>query len=148
MTQCIIKFKRERSIIFMNVIVECCLIVNRGHFPRRILSGGGVSRRLCRRIQPPLHSISFDCNIVYCRYIREWLGLMVVSRIVDIDGDTKKYLLPRHRRATLCIAPPGGYLGIQCWAIPMNGAVLDTLMECFKMDGPRGKALLNAEQTC
>lgn len=72
------------------------------------------------------------------RYVREWLGLMVVSRIVDVDRGTKTYFLPRHRRATLRQAPPGGYQGLLSWTIPMTGAVLSTLMECFKKDGPRG----------
>ena len=79
-------------------------------------------------------------NHVYCRYVREWLGLMVVSRIVDVDRESKKYFLPRHRRATLRTAPPGGLQGLFSWTVPMNGAVVNTVTECFKKDGPRGNS--------
>ena len=77
-------------------------------------------------------------QLCHRRYVREWLGLMVVSEIVDV-GETNRYFLPLHRRATLRTAPPGGCQGIASWALPMNGAVINELMDCFQTDGPRGK---------
>ena len=78
-------------------------------------------------------------SIAHRRYVREWLGLMVVSKIVDVS-ETKRYFLPLHRRATLRTAPPGGCQGIASWAVPMNAGVINELMDCFQKDGPRGKA--------
>ncbi|KAI0235433.1 hypothetical protein LSAT2_014071 [Lamellibrachia satsuma] len=63
---------------------------------------------------------------------------MVVSKIVDVDRDTKKYFLPPHRHNCLRTGQPGTGFALLSWAIPMNVAVLDELMECFKLDGPRG----------
>ncbi|KAJ8029387.1 Sterol 24-C-methyltransferase [Holothuria leucospilota] len=73
------------------------------------------------------------------RYVREWLGAMVCSKIVDLDSAGEKYFLPASRVPALT---KGGSLngnvtlGAQ---IPgVGGDVYQKVKECFKVDGPRG----------
>ena len=68
------------------------------------------------------------------RYVREWLGIMVTSGIVDIDGH--QYSLPKHRIAAL--TNPEEY-SVDCSGIPMMYAVEEELYNCFQIDGPMGK---------
>ncbi len=35
------------------------------------------------------------------RYVREWLGAMVTGRVVTVDPDTSKFVLPADRAASL-----------------------------------------------
>ncbi|XP_077995021.1 S-adenosylmethionine-dependent methyltransferase Rv2258c-like [Glandiceps talaboti] len=75
------------------------------------------------------------------RYVREWLGAMVTSKIVDIQSDTEveRYFLPRHRHKYLCSSKDGeGEQAILLEGIPMVCEVYKDVLECFKKDGPRG----------
>ena len=63
---------------------------------------------------------------------------MVVSKIVNIDRDTKSYFIPAHRHKSLRTGV-GSYMAVMSREIPMNATVSDKLMDCFKLDGPTGK---------
>ena len=64
---------------------------------------------------------------------------MVVSKIVDVDRETKKYFIPTHRHTSLRTGAPGtGTLAGLAWHIPISGAVMEDLMECFRLEGPAG----------
>ena len=61
---------------------------------------------------------------------------MVCSRIIEAkDG---KFWLPEHRRDVMAGQNPLNK-GSFSWAIPMCAQVTDDIMECFKLDGPRGE---------
>ena len=63
---------------------------------------------------------------------------MVVSKIVDVDRDTKKYFIPTHRHTSLRSGSPGNGLGVLAWHIPLSAAVMEDLMECIRLEGPAG----------
>nr|XP_054758031.1 S-adenosylmethionine-dependent methyltransferase Rv2258c-like [Lytechinus pictus] len=71
------------------------------------------------------------------RYVREWLGAMVTSRIVDIEG-RDRYVLPPHRAIFLGREGPGEELTILACALPVQSQVFENIVECFRKDGPRG----------
>ena len=63
---------------------------------------------------------------------------MVYARI--IEGKDGKYWLPEHRRAVMAGKNVLNKATFS-WAIPMCAEVTEDIMECFKLDGPRGKRL-------
>ncbi|CAH1781885.1 unnamed protein product [Owenia fusiformis] len=67
------------------------------------------------------------------RYVREWLGLMVVSKIITMDTASATYILPRDHVAA--VTSP---VAMFSWNIPLFGSLNPSIMECFKLDGPKG----------
>ncbi|XP_787047.4 uncharacterized protein LOC581977 [Strongylocentrotus purpuratus] len=70
------------------------------------------------------------------RYVREWLGSMVVARIVDMDPDNQTYFVPESRRPFLTNGPCNivAFSGL----VPMLCQAYDSVLGCFKEDGPQG----------
>ncbi|XP_069103397.1 S-adenosylmethionine-dependent methyltransferase Rv2258c-like [Argopecten irradians] len=69
------------------------------------------------------------CNLKE-RYVREWLGCMVASRVVSLN-DEDKYFIPEHCKPGLGVA---GILGIYSTVSAMSKKAT----ECFRKDGPSG----------
>jgi 2-polyprenyl-3-methyl-5-hydroxy-6-metoxy-1,4-benzoquinol methylase len=69
------------------------------------------------------------------RYVREWLGAMVVSDIVDCDPDGPKYSLPREHSAFLTRESAPDNIAVFAQYIPLMGTVEDKIIECFKNGG-------------
>jgi ubiquinone/menaquinone biosynthesis C-methylase UbiE len=69
------------------------------------------------------------------RYVREWLGAMVVSDIVDCDPDGPKYSLPREHSAFLTRESAPDNIAVFAQYIPLMGTVEDKIIECFKIGG-------------
>lgn len=69
------------------------------------------------------------------RYVREWLGAMVTSRIVEAEGKDR-FFLPPHR--AIFLGGPGEELTILACALPVQSQVYENIVECFRKDGPRG----------
>ena len=65
------------------------------------------------------------------RYVREWLGAMVTSRIMDYDADSMKYRLPREHAAFLTRAAAPDNIAVFAQYIPMLGAVEDQIVDAF-----------------
>lgn len=63
------------------------------------------------------------------RYVREWLGAMVVGRIVSYEPEYDWYLLPGKHAEVLNRSGAGAQF------IPLVGAVEDRLLECFRNGG-------------
>ena len=76
----------------------------------------------------------FNHNISF-RYVREWLGIMVCSKIVEIDENSEKYWLPEERYKV--IVGEGG-MPVFLWSVPLICQVVPDILECFKVDGPNG----------
>ncbi|XP_066289220.1 S-adenosylmethionine-dependent methyltransferase Rv2258c-like [Branchiostoma lanceolatum] len=74
------------------------------------------------------------------RYVREWLGSMVTSRIIEVDttSDSPRYFIPPHRAAVL--APSGAEILRMAFSerVVHLAKVTDDMVECFKEDGPPG----------
>jgi 2-polyprenyl-3-methyl-5-hydroxy-6-metoxy-1,4-benzoquinol methylase len=69
------------------------------------------------------------------RYVREWLGAMVASGVVDLDAESGLYSLPQEHAGMLTRKSPAQNLGVFAQYIPLLGAVEDDIVECFLKGG-------------
>ena len=69
------------------------------------------------------------------RYVREWLGAMVTSRVVEVDGATGRYRLPAEHAAFLTRAAGADNLGVFAQYVGLLGGVEDDILECFRKGG-------------
>jgi SAM-dependent methyltransferase len=69
------------------------------------------------------------------RYVREWLGGMVVARIIGYDAAAEKYFLPRHHAAVLTRAAGPDNLARVAQFIPLLGEVEQKIVGCFRNGG-------------
>ena len=69
------------------------------------------------------------------RYVREWLGNIVVSRIVDYDPTTRHYTLPTEH--AMFLTPEAGPNNMAAYAdaIPVFAGVVGEVAECFRKGG-------------
>lgn len=69
------------------------------------------------------------------RYVREWLGAMVTSGVVDYDGTRGGYLLPpEHAALTTRAAGPNNFAAYT-QLIPVCGGIESELVEAFRHGG-------------
>lgn len=68
------------------------------------------------------------------RYVREWLGAMVASGIVEIRPDRDSYRLPAEHAALLTRSGPAN-LAAMAQYIPLLGSVEDDVVHCFRNGG-------------
>ncbi|XP_072167566.1 S-adenosylmethionine-dependent methyltransferase Rv2258c-like [Diadema setosum] len=70
------------------------------------------------------------------RYVREWLGSMVVASIIEMNPDDQTYFVPESRRPFLTNGPCNivAFSGL----VPMLCQAYDSVLSCFKEDGPKG----------
>lgn len=68
------------------------------------------------------------------RYVREWLGAMVVGRIVAHDGTADTYALPDAHTASLC-RKSGARLAVLTQWLSALARVEDQIVECFRRGG-------------
>lgn len=69
------------------------------------------------------------------RYVREWLGAMVVGEIVEYDTDLKRYSLPPEHASFLSRNSAIENLAVLAQYIPLMGGVEDKIIDCFKNGG-------------
>ncbi|GGO77530.1 transcriptional regulator [Marinobacterium nitratireducens] len=69
------------------------------------------------------------------RYVREWLGAMVVSGILLYDPDDECYQLPDSHAAFLTRAASPNNLAVMAQFMPMLGSVENRVLECFRNGG-------------
>jgi SAM-dependent methyltransferase len=69
------------------------------------------------------------------RYVREWLGGVVASRVVDYDPTKQTYSLPQHRAAVLTRAAGPDNLSRVAQFIPLLGEVEQKIIGCFHTGG-------------
>ena len=69
------------------------------------------------------------------RYVREWLGAMVVAGIIDYDPSNATYALPaEHATALTRAAGPDNIAAIAAY-FPVLASVEDEIAECFRSGG-------------
>ena len=69
------------------------------------------------------------------RYVREWLGAMVVSRVIEYDPDNKTYWLDKEKTNSL-IRKSGSYnFAASMQWIPILAQVEDDILNCFQKGG-------------
>lgn len=69
------------------------------------------------------------------RYVREWLGGMVVSGVVEYDPAGSTYSLPAEHAAALTRAAGPDNLGAFAAYVPVLARVEDEVAECFRTGG-------------
>ena len=69
------------------------------------------------------------------RYVREWLGAMVTSRIIDYDAVTATYRLPPEHAACLTRAAGPDNLAMLMQYVALLGNVEDAVVACFHTGG-------------
>ena len=67
--------------------------------------------------------------------MREWLGAMVTSQIIDVDPDSSRYRLPNERAASLSRAAGPDNPAVFAQYIPLLGTVEDEVVSCFQNGG-------------
>ena len=69
------------------------------------------------------------------RYVREWLGAMVVGRIVEYDVIAQTYSLPAEHAALLTRAVASDNIAVFAQYIPLLGSVENEIIDCFYKGG-------------
>jgi 2-polyprenyl-3-methyl-5-hydroxy-6-metoxy-1,4-benzoquinol methylase len=69
------------------------------------------------------------------RYVREWLGAMVTSAIVECDGETMTYRLPREHAGCLTRAATPNNMAMFAQYIAELGSVEGDIVHCFEHGG-------------
>ncbi|CAG8524351.1 5966_t:CDS:1 [Paraglomus occultum] len=69
------------------------------------------------------------------RYVREWLGGMVVGRIIEYDSESKTYRFPQEGASILTRTAGSKNLSILAEWVPRLGCYEDGVLECFKNGG-------------
>jgi ubiquinone/menaquinone biosynthesis C-methylase UbiE len=69
------------------------------------------------------------------RYVREWLGAMTVSGVVEHDAAKMTYALPPEHAASLTRAAGTGNLAAMSEFFAVMGVVEDQIIDCFRKGG-------------
>ncbi|MGH9202406.1 MAG: class I SAM-dependent methyltransferase, partial [Vicinamibacterales bacterium] len=69
------------------------------------------------------------------RYVREWLGAMVTSELVDVEPTTLRFSLPAEHAAFLTRAAAVDNMAVFAQYIAVMGAVEEEIVECFRRGG-------------
>lgn len=69
------------------------------------------------------------------RYVREWLGAMVTSGVVEIEQGHNRFVLPDEHAACLTRAASADNMAVFAQYIAMMGCVEDEIVECFREGG-------------
>ncbi len=69
------------------------------------------------------------------RYVREWLGAMVTSGVVDYDPGAKRYTLPPEHAAYLTRPAGADNMAVFMQYIGVLGDVEDSIVQCFRNGG-------------
>ena len=72
------------------------------------------------------------------RYVREWLGAMVVGGVCQYDPENATYRLPQEHAAFLTRAASPDNIAAFAQYIPLLGSVEDGIVESFKNGGGGG----------
>jgi ubiquinone/menaquinone biosynthesis C-methylase UbiE len=104
-----------------------CLMISVGH-------RSGLFDKM--RDLPPSTSAEIARNTkLNERYIREWLGAMVTSGVIDVDPETNRFSLPSEHAAFLTRAAAADNIAVFAQYISVLGNVEDDIVECFKNGG-------------
>lgn len=76
-----------------------------------------------------------DAADLHPRYVREWLGGMVVGGIVEYEPESGRYRLPPERAAHLTRDAGDGNGAIRMQYVSIFGSVEDRIVECFRSGG-------------
>lgn len=69
------------------------------------------------------------------RYVREWLGALVTADVVEFNGGTGEYRLPKEHAALLTRGAEPNNLAVFAQYIPVLSYVEDDILDCFRSGG-------------
>jgi 2-polyprenyl-3-methyl-5-hydroxy-6-metoxy-1,4-benzoquinol methylase len=69
------------------------------------------------------------------RYVREWLGAMVTSKLVEVEPATLRFSLPAEHAAFLTRAAAADNMAVFAQYIAVMGGVEEEIVECFRKGG-------------
>lgn len=69
------------------------------------------------------------------RYVREWLGAMVTSGVVEVDPATTRCRLPEEHACFLTRAAAADNMAVFAQYVPLLGSVEDDIVACFRQGG-------------
>jgi 2-polyprenyl-3-methyl-5-hydroxy-6-metoxy-1,4-benzoquinol methylase len=69
------------------------------------------------------------------RYVREWLGAMVTSGVIEVDPTGTRYVLPAEHAAYVTRAAAAENMAIFAQYIALLGDVEDDVVDCFRNGG-------------
>ncbi|MGQ0813510.1 MAG: class I SAM-dependent methyltransferase [Gemmatimonadota bacterium] len=69
------------------------------------------------------------------RYVREWLGALVTSRVIDLDPITSRFSLPPEHAGFLTRAAAADNIAVFAQYVALMGCVEDEIVECFRKGG-------------
>lgn len=69
------------------------------------------------------------------RYVREWLGAMVLGEVVDYDPSKRTYALPKAHAASLTRAAGADNVATIAQYVALLGSVEDGIVDCFRNGG-------------
>ena len=69
------------------------------------------------------------------RYVREWLGAMVTSGVVEVDPTSTRYVLPAEHATSLTRAAGEDNMAVFAQYIAVMGDVEDEIVQCFQHGG-------------
>lgn len=69
------------------------------------------------------------------RYVREWLGAMVTSGVIEVDPTSARYVLPDEHAACLSRAAAADNMAVFAQYIAVLGGVEDDIVACFQRGG-------------
>jgi len=69
------------------------------------------------------------------RYVREWLGAMLVGGVVVCDEGGTRFSLPPEHAASLTRAAGADNMAVFAQYIPLMGAMEDRILQCFQSGG-------------
>ncbi|MDQ3894215.1 MAG: transcriptional regulator, partial [Actinomycetota bacterium] len=82
---------------------------------------------------PPSTSAEIaDAAGLHERYVREWLGGMVVSGVIEYDPAAQTYRLPAEHGAALTRAAGPNNVGAYASFVPILASVEDEVADCFR----------------
>ncbi len=104
-----------------------CLMISIGHRSRLF--------DVIRNLSPSTSEEIASAAGLNERYVREWLGAMVTSGIVDIDPETNRCSLPAEHAAFLTRAAGADNISVFAQYIAVLGEVEDEILHCFNNGG-------------
>jgi 2-polyprenyl-3-methyl-5-hydroxy-6-metoxy-1,4-benzoquinol methylase len=128
-----VSFDRERAAAFASRLLGAlndgalCLMVSIGHRT-------GLFDAM--RDLPPSTSAEIAAAAgLNERYVREWLGAMTTSGVVEHDPQTQHYALPAEHASSLTRAAAADNMAVFAQYIGELGSVESAIVECFKQGG-------------
>jgi ubiquinone/menaquinone biosynthesis C-methylase UbiE len=127
------EFDKDRAEKFAGEIIET---LNKGSLALMISIGHrtGLFDIMSEMDSAAVNEISSKANLNE-RYVREWLGSMVTSRVISYDPDNETFSLPTEHASFLTRKAGADNLAVFAQYISVMGEVENEIVECFSKGG-------------